>query len=344
MFQRNVAKQRLGFASLILLSAFLNIAQPAYAQSWGQLKDAAAEAQGKKDFATAESLWKKSLELAGATGPRNELSQAGLAKLYMENGKAADAETIYEKLGASFSAGSLTDDQRNILADYSQLLKQKGSTEKIAELEKKFGGLDKKVESTAAGATGSASLAADSAPQEGSKQAFQRDYAIWTSKYKNACDLLAQKNYAQADKILRECLPFTEKYSNAAAMTSNTLARLEEICLAQGKNADGEAFSLQKVGAVRQANGLYSREFARSLMDHANWLRKLNRRPEAMAEERKAEAIMAKISPQNAVGESSQSQATIDASGTRGGSIYSRARAAQGLGGAINNMINSQEQ
>ena len=339
MFQRNVAKRVTKISTaFLLMSSTVFLSQPIFAQSWGQLKEAAAEASGKKDFSGAEQYWKKSLEVAGSSGARYVQSVAGLAKMYADSGKPEQAEELYKKLEAAANPASLGDDERSALMDYAQFLKQKGSAEQSLALEKKFS-LGAKVEPVAniSAPPSAGSSAADA------KAAIQKDYANWSSAFKSGSEAMEQKNFVQAEKLLKEALPIAEKYSESSSMASTTLAKLEELCAAQGKNADGESYAMRKVAAVRMTKGPMSKEFAQALMAHAGWLRKLNRKAEAISEEGKAESILAHISPRNTAGAASTGYAPtgIDASGARGGSIYSRAKAVQGFGGMLNNMLNS---
>lgn len=337
MFQRNVARRFKISVGLLLMSSTVFLAQPLLAQSWGQLKEAAVDASSKKDFAGAEQYWKKSLEISGGTGARYLQSSAGLAKLYAESGKPEQAQALYKKIESAAVVGSLSDDERSALSDYAQFLKQNNGAEQAAELEKKFSLAQAKVE-----AQGSAvqNASAPSNAKSDPKAAAQMDQAAWSESFKSATDAIAQKNYAQAEKLLKEALQIAEKYESSA-MASNTLSKLEEVCAAQGKNAEGESYSMRKVAAVRMTKGPMTKDFAHALMEHAGWLRKLNRKTEAISEEGKAESILAHISPKQVVGgTSSAAPAGIDASGTKSGGIYSRVRAVQGLSGQVNSIIN----
>lgn len=338
MIQRNVARRFK--LSVALLASTVFLTQQAFAQSWGQLKDAAVDASAKKDFAGAEQNWKKSLEVSGASGPRYVQSLSGLAKLYVESEKGEQALELYKKIESAANASSLSDDERAALSDYAQLLKQKGSAEQASELEKRFS-LQAKVSSPAA-ATSPAASSTISAVAADQKANVDKDQESWTNLYKSAADAATQKNYGQAEKQLKEALAIADKYGDSSPMTSSTLAKLEDICAAQGKNAEGESYSMRKLAAVRTRKGPMTKEFAQALMAHAGWLRKLNRKAEAISEEGKAESILAHISPkQTTAGNTSPAgPAAVDASGTRQGNIYSRVKAVQGLGGMINNMIN----
>lgn len=339
MFQRNVAGRFKISVAFLLMSSAVFFSNPTFAQSWGQLKEAAVDASSKKDFAAAEQFWKKSLEVSGGSGPRYVQSIAGLAKLYVDSNKSDEAQELYKKIESGASASSLNDDERSALTDYAQLLKQKGSADQAAELEKKFSlTAVKKDESAASVASASATSSAGAEP----KSVAQKDSATWSAGFKSASEAFAQKNYAQAEKLLKEILPIAEK-PGASSMAISTLSMLEDISRAQGKTADGESYSIRKVAAVRMAKGPMTKDFAQALMSHATWLRKLNRKPEAIAEEGKAEAILSRITPiQNAAGGSSSAASTaIDASGARSGGIYSRAKAVQGFGGQLNSIINN---
>lgn len=339
MFQRNVARRiKISFA-FFLMSTAVVFSHPTLAQSWGQLKEAAVDASSKKDFAGAEQYWKKSLEVSGGSGPRYVQSVAGLAKLYAESNKPEQAHELYKKIESVASASNLSDDERSALTDYAQFLKQKGSADQSAELEKKFSLAElKKDESSSSPLPAAVSSPSGADP----KAAAQKDSSTWSAGFKSASEAFSQKNYAQAEKLLKEILPLAEKYSSST-MAVSTLSLLEDISSAQGKTADGESYAMRKVAAVRAAKGPMTKEFAQALMAHAGWLRKLNRKSEAIAEEGKAESILAHITPMQNLGGGSTSAAptAIDASGARSGGIYSRAKAVQGFGGQLNNIINS---
>jgi tetratricopeptide (TPR) repeat protein len=341
MFQRNVARRiKISFA-FFLMSTAVVFSHPTFAQSWGQLKEAAVDASSKKDFAGAEQYWKKSLEVSGASGPRYVQSVAGLAKLYADSNRPEQAHELYKKIESVASASNLSDAERSALTDYAQFLKQKGSADQAAELEKKFSLAEVKNDASSASTV---STAASSSSSSGAdpKAAAQKDSSTWSAGFKSASEAFSQKNYSQAEKLLKEILPLAEKYSSST-MAVSTLSLLEDISSAQGKTADGESYAMRKVAAVRAAKGPMTKEFAQALMSHAGWLRKLNRKSEAIAEEGKAESILAHITPMQNVGGGSTSAAptAIDASGARSGGIYSRAKAVQGFGGQLNNIINS---
>lgn len=336
MIRRNVA-QCCGFLALAVLCNFYGL--PAQAQSWGQLKEAAGDAQSKRDFAAAEGYWRKALAAAGSAGPSYIQSLAGLARTFADADKASDAEATYKKILELSASDSGSDDIKNALQDYSAFLKKQKRESEAAEIESKFS-LTKKAEPAAAIPLVKADPGADQ------KAAFAKDSETWNTLYKNGSEELNQKNYAKAEKSLKDALAIAEKYNNAS-MSQMVLVKLEAAALAQNKNAEGEDYSLRLVAAIRQLKGPTSADFAQALMNHGSWLRKLNRKPEAINEERKAEAINLKYNQREELGGAGNSTAAyqgVDVSGTKGGSVRQRAKSAQkGFGGMINDMVNSKE-
>ena len=350
MFQRFVAKRAafLLAASVALCTSAL-ISLPSEAQSWGQLKDAAQEAQGKKDYAVAAESWNRALEASGGSGARYTMSLAGLAKCYSEANKFAEAEATYKKIAESSTSASISDEGRQALRDYSNWLKKENREADATALDSKF--VLNATPALPPAASSSASSSSVNGKDANAKQAFQQDFAAWETLFKNGSVELAKKNYPAADKLLKEALLIAEKYGNTQSMSSSTLASLDASSFAQGKNTEGEDYSLRMVAAVRLTKGPLSSEFAKALNNHAVWLRRLNRKAEAMAEERKADAIVAKLRPSSepATGASNVGYITPGTSGpdpsaTRSGGLRNRARAAQsGFTGRVNDMVNSMD-
>ena len=82
-------------AIILTCSSVLLLQAHAIAQSFGQLKSAAIEAQSAKRYEEADNFWRKAMESCqDKSGPRYIQSLGGLAKSLTEQGKTAEAESL----------------------------------------------------------------------------------------------------------------------------------------------------------------------------------------------------------------------------------------------------------
>jgi tetratricopeptide (TPR) repeat protein len=297
----------------------------AHAQSWGQLKSAACEAEAANKLDDAVSYWNKALEACSPDIPaRYVQSLAGLAQCYVRQNKNAEAEELYKKILSMSKEGALTDEHKAALTQYTDFLKKQNKESEAASLEKKF------------------ALTQDSANKENTKASIPAasantndDLKQWQSLVNSASKEASLKHYVQAEKLYQDALALSEKMPGAVKQHSETLSRLISLYYAQEKFAEAEPHYIKSMGLTKRSSGAESAEYANALRNHGALLRRLNRKNEAMAEEAKADAIMYKqragsSSSGNSAGLSS---GAVDSSGTRGGSIYSRAGAASGAPG-----------
>lgn len=279
--------------ALLISSLVLLQNNPALAQSFGQLKGAAVEAQSAKKYDTAQECWKKLADTCeDKTGPRYMQALSGLASCYAEQEKNAEADETYKKFLALCKTDGLSDDSKAALTNYTKFLRKQQRESEAAELETKF------------------SLLAV-APKEEPKQTGPSPKEIAAAKAKEEA---AKK---EADEKLLQSL-------NEKAQT----------LISQNKSAAAEPLLKQALELTRNFHGAVTREYAKALNDHADVLRKLNRRPEAIAEETKAERILSqldKTKPGEAGAGAASASNSGNAAGTRSGSLYSRANAAQGI-------------
>lgn len=322
---------------LVFAGALLLVSNgEAFAQSWGQYKEAAVQAQGASRLVEAEEFWRRALEASGAVGPRHVQSLAGLAKSLAGQGKNAEADETYKKFLSNLNPDAqLNEECSNGVKDYCNFLKGVGREAEAKELETRF--------SNAFVAVPAAPKVVPPVAQKTTPVAPAPEPDKWTPLFQASRQQESQKNWDAAEKLLRQCLPLAQAQKSNPASLVQTLAHLVTVCGARGKTTDCEEFSGQYVAAVRQVYGADSKEFAESLAAHAQWLRKLNRKSEAMGIESKAEAILARNAANSlpAGGSAVATPGAVDTSGTKGGSIYSRARSVQGgYTNRINDLLN----
>lgn len=308
---------------LLVLTSILSIVSSCsavQAQSWGQLKSAATEAEAANKLDEAVSYWNKALESCSPDIPaRYVQSLAGLAHCYAQQNKIAEAENLYKKILSMSKEGALTDEHKAALAQYCEFLKKQKRESEAANLESKFALLheaEAKTESSSTSASTNVKNPAD------------EDLKKWQSLLNNGAKDAAQKNYAQAEKQYQEALSIAEKLANPIKAVSETLSRLISLYYSQEKYAQAEPYYVRSMALTKKSSGAESEEYAQALRNHGALLRRLNRKNEAMAEESKADLISYKRNA--STGGSAQSagnSGAADFSGTRGGSIYSRAGA-----------------
>jgi len=271
----------------VSLALFL-LQTAAGAQSWGQLKSLASEAEAAKKYTEAADYWQKALaSCESAGGPRYIQSAAGLAHTYVEQDKQAEAEELYKKILAVLKPDSASDEGKDALRDYAALMKKLNRPGEASELETKFALLAPKVEPP----------------------------------------------------------PSAEKQGQNYKLLGDTLNKLIQLYFAQDKFALAEPFYQRSVTVTRLGSGANSKEYALALTGHGQVLRKLNRRAEAIAEEGKADRIMASLStPGGSTGGTASgaySSNSAAAAGTRSGTLLNRAKAARGINDATNDAINN---
>ncbi len=313
-----------------------------FAQSWGQFKEAAVQAQSERKYGEAEDFWQKAVNASEGVGARHIQSLAGLARCYAAQENTAATDATYKKVLSLVSPGDkLGDDARIALTEYCGFLRNQNRESEATDLEKKFDFSSKSDNGAIAeSAPAPPAIIPVRKPAPMAKPVGVDDSEKWQTLFKAGIDQQNQKHMAAAEKTFKDALVFAEKQNQNPAFLSQTLARLIGVCSAQGKVADCELYSRQYLGVVRQISGPISVEFAEALGSHAKWLRRLDKKAEAMAEEAKGEAIMAKAQPAANGSGGYVSPAAVDVSGTKGGSIYSRARSLQGgFTGRINDML-----
>jgi len=323
----------------VSLALFL-LQTAAGAQSWGQLKSLASEAEAAKKYTEAADYWQKALaSCESAGGPRYIQSAAGLAQTYVEQDKQAEAEELYKKILAVLKPDSASDEGKDALRDYAALMKKLNRPGEASELETKFALLAPKVEP----------------PPSAEKQAYEqrlaakaakeKELADWQTLIKSANADQAQKHYPEAEQELKKALEIADKQGQNYKLLGDTLNKLIQLYFAQDKFALAEPFYQRSVTVTRLGSGANSKEYALALTGHGQVLRKLNRRAEAIAEEGKADRIMASLStPGGSTGGTASgaySSNSAAAAGTRSGTLLNRAKAARGINDATNDAINN---
>lgn len=317
-------KQR---ALLIAMGAFL-ICQPGYCQSWGQLKGQAIEAQSARNYAEAAGFWKKALDACeNTTGPRYVQSIAGLARSYADLEKNKEAEDCYKEILELSGSPPVSDDLKTALIDYAAFLRKLKKEAEASEIETKFS----LVPTTPAKAE-TVEKPAYRPPAPDAKIEKANALKNFQTLIAGGAKEAARKNYLQAEQLFKQSLQSAEK-QNDLKLKAEALNKLISLCFSENKPALAEPYYLQSLSVTRAENGNNSREYAHALLDYGQFLRKLNRKPEALAQEAKAEQILAKLTESGPPASAATTQIgqpqTFDRSVTRRGSVSSRARAVQ---------------
>lgn len=345
--------RRFGLTLVCLTMAmFAGVPECAMAQSWGQFKQEALNAESNKDYSTAADFWNKALDGCEPGGPRGRQSLAGLARCLSELGRTDQANGMYNKMLESIPAGSKLDAESvSAINEYVLFLRKLGRQNDADEAIKKYGLSAQQIgdlrANPASGAAPSlsnapatpASTAASSAAADAT--ASQEQIAQFRSLVRLSDDQLGQKKFAAAEKSLKDALAIADgKNDKEAALL--VLAKLISACSAQSKFDACDVYANRMSALIKVTRGPNSMDYAQALAARAAWLRRLNRKQEAMAEESKAEAIMVRADDTPAGGANSTSSRAngVDTSGTKHGSIHSRARSAQtGYTDRINNLL-----
>lgn len=317
-------RELIAFTSTVSIIFACSAAQ---AQSWGQLKSAACEAEASNKLDDAVSYWKKALEASSPEVPaRYVQSLGGLAQCYVRQNKNAEAEELYKKILSMSKEGALTDEQKEALSQYVSFLKKEKRESEAASIESKFA-----LSQAAPQSSERAKVSAGS--EDAKKDASAEELKNWQALFVNASKEHSAKNYAQAEKLYQEALTITEKLPAALKPQSETLSRLISLYYAEDKMAQAEPYYVKSMALTRKSSGAESEEYANALRNHGALLRRLNRKNEAMAEEAKADAIMQKIKSASSAGSSTGTSGygQVNTAGTKGGSIYQRAGAASGI-------------
>jgi tetratricopeptide (TPR) repeat protein len=323
--------------ALLVLGAGIILVQPAVAQSWGQLKSQAGEARAAKNFSEAVNFWKQALSACENTGgPRYIQSMSGLAGTYADQEKYVDADACYQKIVELSGSAEVSEDMKAALLDYAAVLRKQKKDSQAADLEKKFALKAPVPAATPASEPVKKTAVADPGNEMAKMQ------ALLTSGTKEA----ALKHYAPAEQFFKQALAASESHAEAGMIKSESLSRLISLFQEQNKWAAVEPVYRQLL-SLKRASESQSKDYAHLLMDYGRVLRKLDRKPEAMAQEAIAERILAKFNQGGGAAGSAAAapQAQYnDPGATRRGSIYQRARTAQkGFDGATNQAINSED-
>lgn len=319
-------------------SLVLVLAQPVFAQAWGQLKSAAQEALSAKRYDEALEFWKKALNACeDKSGPRYIQSLSGIAKCYAAQNHPAEAEEIYKKLFA-LASDMITDDSIEAMRDYINFLKEQKRDSDASAIATKFSITH---DSDGQEKTGSAPLSG-SDPRANKESDLKKCQSL----LKDGSSQLNQRNFAGSEKLLLEALSLAERYPDNVTVNSEVLGKIIQLYYAQENFAAADPYYLKSMIIMRKVSGAESEQYATALRNHGSLLRKLNRKSEAMAEEAKAERILAKYraSSSSAYGSSgSQTQPYAIDAATRRGSLYQRTGAINEFTKMNNAILNSPE-
>jgi tetratricopeptide (TPR) repeat protein len=312
--------------SLILLGATVFLLQPTFAQSWGQLKSQALEAQQAKKYPEAVEGWNKALSACeNKTGPRYVQSLAGLAQTYADQEKYSDADECYKKIIEIANAGSPSDECKAALLDYTAMLRKQKKDGEAQELETKYALQAKQPEPEKP-------KYVDTKAEL--KAQREKELKAWQELMASAEKEQAQKHYPQTEQMLKQAIAAAGKQDR---LCQDSVTKLIDVYSAQNKLNLAEPLYAQLLGHMARTSGGGSKDYAHVLMAHGLLLRKMNRKPEAIAEEGKAERILAQANDTNNNNNNSAgsfpsgSAIKSDSSGTRHGSLVDRARTARDL-------------
>lgn len=310
--------------------------QAVYAQGWGQLKSAANEAQAAMKFDEANDYWNKALNLCeDKTGPRYIQSLAGLAACQAEQGKLSEAEGNYKKIAELAKNDHFPEDGKAALEEYACFLRKQKREGEASDLESKYSLLAKDN-------TNSSKPNSNSSVDVKSER--ELELKNWQSLITQADKEMGLKHYAQSEQLCKQALAIAEKLGDNTRVMSETLSKLILLCYSQNNFAAADPYYLRSMDLTRKTSGSGSKNYANALNGHGQLLRKLNRKTEAMSEEAKADAILAKFNRTCGGSSGPGYQGGNDPSGTRRGSVMQRAQSAQrGFDGPLNQMINSPE-
>ncbi|MBX9689259.1 MAG: tetratricopeptide repeat protein [Candidatus Obscuribacterales bacterium] len=305
---------------ILVLAITVLCSVPAKAQSWGQLKTAAIEADSAKKYDEAVDYWKKALAACPeASGPRFEQSLAGLAQSYQAASKFSEAENYYKQLLALLKNDSLSAESRSALKNYQTLLQESKRDLEAQELESKF--------------------SLKSAPLKSPEKSETPKALSWRAVFDKGRKEFQQKSYSVAEGSFKEALAAAVE-EKSLEHESETLNQLISLSYAEGKFKEAEPYYQRSLLLSAKFLGQNSKDYAEALNGHALLLRKLNRKDEAIKEEARAEQIMNKLRRYESSGTAAESGSRKSPEATRGGSIYSRARSVQqGFGNPADELL-----
>lgn len=322
-------------AIILTCSSVLLLQAQASAQSFGQLKSAAMEAQSAKRYDEADRFWQKAMDSCqDKSGPRYIQSMGGLAKSLTEQGKTAEAETLYKAVLESSKPESSTEDLRAVLKDYATLLRQLKRTDDASKLENDY-----------TLANDAASKAKEPSQEElaaaAKKEAQEKRTKMLQEAQQNLADGNRELNGKQltlAEQSGQKALKLAEE-AGEASYTIPALKLLTLVYDAENKTAQAEAVAKRCAEMNKSKYGTVSRQYADALNSHAEILRKLNRKTEAIAEEGRVDDIKSKLNASSSGSAQGGNAAGVDNSaaiaGTRGGSLYKRAGSAQNINNSV---------
>lgn len=319
--------------SLGLLLCCSSVCSSALAQSWGQFKQAALTATEQKNLLQAEKFWQSALQLATEYGPRDPrfgASVSGLAAVYREQKRFSEAEALYKQVVCdigSFRPGS--PETNACAAEYVTFLNQQ---QRPAEAKALAALLPAETKRTVQDSTATAAQSPSVPTEDKAGSTLSGTVATqvlrtpvaedskWTAFTNSGKSFLKQKNYQSAEVAFKKALDQLETIPAGDMRVNQTFSNLTDLYLAWNRIADADMAHHGSLAWIRKFRGPMSQEHVAALLRHGKLLRSLNRKPEAIAEEGRAEKIQFAISgrpDQDANAFSSITSLT----GTSGGSI-----------------------
>ncbi len=245
----------------------------ANAQSWGQYKQLATEASSRNNTEDSVLMWSKAMELSRADNPRgvrHVQSVVGLAQAYCREGKFEQAEPLFKELVELKEAGESGDDLDAGLRDYADKLQNSNRKSEAEELRKKF----------------SLSAAQQEKPLVVAEPNISERWKLLIDKGDREA---MSRHVDNAGQYWRQALLLARKQDDHNDMVAESLNRLIRYYYTIRRYDLAEPCYRASLAIVVRQKGTHSLEYLDAVMGHAQLLRKLNRKHEAIIEESKAE-------------------------------------------------------
>lgn len=285
---------------------------PALAQSWGQFKQLGAEALDKQNGPEAARYWGRAYELVEGESPKGSRyyqSIVGLARSLTLEGKKSEAEPLFKQVLAAREAGDTSEEIDAGLREYESFLRADNRCETADAVASK-------ISSTFAPAVAGQAQPVDV-------------YSEWRQLIQSGQREFVAKNFSKAEADWTHALRLAKQKSGTNEMVFESLNSLTRLYLSCRRYADAELCLKRSVDIIGKTRGHASIEYLDGLMSHAQVLRRLNRKKEAMAQESRAEEVASSLGYIT----TASASGTGSGGGTARGGFYNSASESFGFGG-----------
>lgn len=242
---------------------------PAGAQSWGQYKQLACEAAKENHQMEAQEMWQKALAVARNDAPgssRYVQSVIGLAQAYCDDNKFEQAEPLFKELVEMKERGISAEGLDSGLSVYADKLQSLGRAEEAARLREKLTGELREKPVFAADPSAGIRLLIRQGDQE-----------------------FAANHIAKAEQCWQQALSRAREQDSDGEPVAECLNKLIKLYYSRHRYDLAEPYYRASLDIIARKKGKQSLPYLDSVMGHAQLLRILNRKSEAMTEEAKAE-------------------------------------------------------